>query len=406
MRKLFTFIIALLTLLSIGSPIYAQEATATPDTGWPIEERCVGAPTKPPKGWSYDGTILMTGYAGIHGVNAKWDTPRVLIFLDDNELWGGSLSPDGKWYASPYGTRETTETYNTITETHEIHVYNLTQESNPLVIKPAEAITFQQTHGSIYWKDNRQFIFGTNDGTNLIDFSTGKKASWNYLDNIFDGSDHVKFDFSPDWSRVIYYNYDQERRSFAVIRDLIYQTDFEKLNLRKPVVWKHDSSGFIADISQNLFYGKGDLEEGLALYNKNGDVITSIFKAPDGQQFGRLNAAWSSDNRYFAFIAFDYYADNGNWYVSDYARKNTLYIADMQNQKIINTCLPSGVGLAWHPNKNQLVFLTPGDGLRDVMIYDLDTYKLYAVAKHMVGYNDRDFFRSATEDEILMWRAD
>ncbi len=110
MRKFLILLISLVSLLLLGAPVlHAQDATDTPDAGWPVEERCVGAPTKPPKGWSYDGTILMTGYAGIHGVNAKWDTPRVLAKLSDKDVWGGALSPDGKWYASPYGERFTTE---------------------------------------------------------------------------------------------------------------------------------------------------------------------------------------------------------------------------------------------------------------------------------------------------------
>ncbi len=110
-------VILLLTLTT--SSAVAQEVT---DTGWPVQERCTGSPTAPPKGWTYNGTILLTGNSGIHGVNAAWETPHILTFLDDNDLWGGALSPDGQWYASPRGTFTITETYNGITEIDELRV--------------------------------------------------------------------------------------------------------------------------------------------------------------------------------------------------------------------------------------------------------------------------------------------
>ncbi len=99
-------------------------------------------------------------------------------------------------------------------------------------------------------------------------------------------------------------------------------------------------------------------------------------------------------------------ADEGNWYTSNYDRHNSLYITDLQEQRNIDSCRAIGVGMAWHPNKHQLVILSPGDGARDVLIFDLDDYELHSIAKHIVGHNRRDHFTDYITDTILGWRAD
>ncbi|HEX3051359.1 MAG TPA: hypothetical protein VHP83_11935, partial [Aggregatilineaceae bacterium] len=67
--------------------------------GWPVVQRCL-TPTAAPEGWTYTGTILLDGYAGIHGVNADWATPRVLVFLNwPSKASARALSPDGNWLA-------------------------------------------------------------------------------------------------------------------------------------------------------------------------------------------------------------------------------------------------------------------------------------------------------------------
>lgn len=100
-------LIAIMFLLCIVAPLAAQDAT--PDTGWPIEQRCVGDPTPPPADWSYDGTILYQGKYGIHGLRSDWPTSRVLAFTNitdsDQFLYGGALSPDFYWYAAAAQTQ-------------------------------------------------------------------------------------------------------------------------------------------------------------------------------------------------------------------------------------------------------------------------------------------------------------
>lgn len=79
MRRFFLILPCLLILIIM---IHAQE----PDSGWEIIERCVGEPTIPPDDWTFEGTILATGWAGIHGINADWDTPVVQVFREQRWL--------------------------------------------------------------------------------------------------------------------------------------------------------------------------------------------------------------------------------------------------------------------------------------------------------------------------------
>jgi hypothetical protein len=406
MRKLLVLLISLASLLLLGAPaIHAQEATATSDTGWPAEKRCVGAPTKAPKGWSYDGTILMTGYAGIHGVNAKWDTPHVLVFLGDNDLWGGALSLDGKWYASPYGDRIPPEVSSTTTQTKEIRIYNLTIQSQPIIIRPVESYSRGGDYTSIYWQGNDSIIYRTDDGTQSINRLTQEKTTLKQFDGLYDGEDIRRFSFSPNLSYVIYHKFEPHEPGDAVIRDLRTQNDIKQLKIKNPITWNPNSSEFTAILGDNIGYGRGKLEEQLALFDKTGIFLSAVMKAPDGQQFGRLNSVWSSDGHYFAFILFDYFTGYGEWRAFNYDTKNTLYIADVQNKKIINTCLSIGMRMAWHPSEHQLTFLNPGNGLKDVLIFDLDTYMLHPIAKHIVGDNQREL-GYGTSDSILGWRMD
>ena len=59
---------------------------------WRIVERCLLEPIEPDEDWSFEGEILMGGWAGIHAVSTEFDTPYVLH-------WGYSraISPDGQW---------------------------------------------------------------------------------------------------------------------------------------------------------------------------------------------------------------------------------------------------------------------------------------------------------------------
>jgi hypothetical protein len=66
----------------------------------------------------------------------------------------------------------------------------------------------------------------------------------------------------------------------------------------------------------------------------------------------------------------------------------TLYLADMQERQIINTCLQVGRGTAFSPNNTKLAFLAPGTGTKLVYVLDLESWALHPVANHIVENND------------------
>lgn len=99
-------VLVLAALMTLPIPSIAQDDDSLET--WPVQQRCAESPALPPDDWSYPGTILMSGYAGIHGMRADWETPHIVAFFRKDsrggrQLMGGQLSPDGRWYAVPTG---------------------------------------------------------------------------------------------------------------------------------------------------------------------------------------------------------------------------------------------------------------------------------------------------------------
>ena len=395
--------IPILFALFIVAPLAAQDTPA--DTGWSVEQRCVGDPTPPPADWTYDGTILLTGYAGIHGVDAAWETPRVLTFLNEDNLWGGALSPDGSWYASPRGYFTITESYNGITEIHELRVFPVNGQRDTYFSIPYETEFYQYTHGQVYWKDNSQFLY-----FDMMNPFTGVVQAWQQPEYVWDAEPYTRQYFSPDWKRQVFYGY-VETATGSVwdwkINDLVNNEILRTLNITSPVAWKPDSSGFGAVITD----GADIPTYSLGLFDRDGVQGDVIVSAPD-REFGLFAIGWSADSRYLAFIdfPFNYYMVEGKAYsFAYYDSGNTLYIADMQEKNVIDTCLTVGEGIAWSPQYGveQLALMPPGEGLKDVLILDLDAGALHPIAKQLVTYNRRIYQgRKSSYTSIIGWRTD
>ncbi len=74
---------------------------------------------------------------------------------------------------------------------------------------------------------------------------------------------------------------------------------------------------------------------------------------------------------------------------------------------MIDTCRAIGEGLAWSPSSDQLTFFEVGEGLKRILILDMQSYKLYGVANHIVGYDYRIYQGNyGASDRILGWRID
>src|SRR5689334_6655260 len=105
--KSLCLLATVLCLFLALSPSAAQDTGAT---GWPVEKRCVSEPTTSPADWSFQGTIFTMDnviyredIGGVHAIRADVDTPYYVAANGKDFVDAGALSPDGKWFAVPYG---------------------------------------------------------------------------------------------------------------------------------------------------------------------------------------------------------------------------------------------------------------------------------------------------------------
>jgi hypothetical protein len=367
----------LLLICLFTSPItitHAQDDD-TP-SGWPIEERCIGNHTPPPSDWTFDGTIMMTGRHGVHAYQQDWETPRVVSFVDCIDLSRAGLSPDQSWYACPQAHR--TFHIDTWVITEGINVYS-TVDYQEAYHYPWQ-LSYSISHGfpitQMYWLDNSRILYWL-DGAE-------RPISGEVVLNPFDRTivqwegqltDIVQFGrngariVSPDRTRTIVH------RPFSGLEDGLYDvmsgemlTELD-LSWGTSVYWMPDSSHFITGIGPSS-YTENSLSQ-LVLFDRDGNVIDIIHTYDENTVVGG-NSAWSSDGRYLSFNIGERESYIGY-----------LHIADMQERRIINTCLTEiGSGAAWSPDSTQLALLTPGDGIQSVLVLDIEAYTLHPVARH------------------------
>jgi len=346
----------LLVMLLFGLPVvsvFAQEDT------WPIEDRC--ATYASIDAWTYDGTILMTGYGGLHGVNADWETPRVLVFT----LRNGILSPNGNWYAGLDEAFYYSETMNHFHDIMGILVYS-TRGDNLMYSIPWEN-SWLTNWGAreFFWLDNEHLLYEhSEDYVHGLD----ELVSINPFDNLVTpweaGIDILQVPSfpSPDFTRTVLFRYPQT----AILYDVAsgdglvrFQIPLYKLNL----TWSLDSHLFVAEVLEN----DQDL---LALFDKNGQRLDTIAKFDIA-----TGLSWSSDGRYLAF----------------HSHHGSLLLADMQQRRIFDTCISTVRSLAWSPAGSQLAFLEPGTGTKNVYVLDIQSWSYRSVARHIIETDWLDY---------------
>ncbi len=198
-----------ITLLFFVPFLNVNATDDDPLTPWAIEERCVSDPTLPPADWSYDGRLLMMGYAGIHAMQADWETPRVEAFFSPDSfgepLPGGQISPDGQWYALPVGEEFIEVSYNYYFFNRALRLSSMTDSQQFTIdLRGYNGILeFARSYGAwtyevARWMDNETLI----NGPFLIQpFDETVEASeiWAIKSSIYD------LEVSPDWSRIYGY---------------------------------------------------------------------------------------------------------------------------------------------------------------------------------------------------------
>jgi hypothetical protein len=369
--KRYSWLSLILALGFLGLRLFAQEATEEAAQGWPVVERCVGEPTIPPADWSFEGTILATGWAGIHGINVEWETPRVLAFRvpprrSNWEVYGASISEDGHWYSelhweainssSPYGG----------IHLEELVVFSLLNSGETYRVQfPWEDryvwdASYGRSAGAVipFWWDETHVLV-INDLVNPFISEIVQAPVHEYPnDNTIspDRSREIQRQYFYDSFPYNFYSYENgERESLFYWDDAVLE-----------VAWKHDSSEVVVRLR----------DSGLNLFNRNSEFIDKIINATRLGDF-------SYDDRYLSLSINGY-----------------LHFADMEEHIIYNTCLeqnwpytPSYRRMIWSSQANQGALMALGEGQRSVLVFDLDNWHIYETGI----YHDGD---------IIFWRAD
>jgi hypothetical protein len=406
MMKFFHFLSIFFCLLFALSPVAAQE---TADSGWPIEERCLGEPTPPPDDWTFPGTILMTGHYGIHAVSADFDKPYLVAFIYPNTLYGikseshykSAFSPNKQWLVQIEGNYTDTTPEYSLYGTATYFVTGVRVYSTGLSRMSYFIPWYSETayRGGLHptplpepmWIDNQTIAF---EGKRVHPF-TGEVSEGDYFEQLdytnVQGIDEAGYP-SPDWTRRIYVTskYNSEGATLGWIEWGDTQTIEYPLELALGAVveWTPDSAFFSTTIPAN---GQEEAEnmfpERLALFDRNGNQKSIMFDAQsDRSAEPRISALarWSSDGRFLAFSTLNR---------QDTLFKRHLYLADRQLSRVIDSCLVVDESLAWSPYGAQLAIMDYYDQKprRPLMVLDLDTWGLYTVAYHdgsVIGWRE------------------
>lgn len=370
-------------LLIFGQSTQAQETSEEPIEGWEIVERCVGDPMTPPDDWVFDGTILASGWAGIHGINADWDVPRILAF---NENWnteiGGTLSPSNEWFAVTTTSERTVNDsiYGLVVTEYTLKIYNLVDRSiqisldwqNHYDIAIGSGATRYYSQRMPRWLDDETILYQKEDKLFEINITTLEitESSIYWEEGVFSPlfPDYI-MSVSPDFTRTVFR---ENRRQYALIEMsnkniLSYPAQLspdESYSIGAGINWSPDSQYFT--ISRN---------HQVTLFDRDGETIITIDES--GSPFDRT------------------FSPNSNSFV--YFHNGTIHIADIENQQLINTCFSDYYdSISWSTSGNFIAIM--GDSpslvaqLRPVYVIDLSAEQVYIVAYH--------------DGRIIGWRED
>ncbi len=384
MKWLMLFIVL---CLAVPQAVYAQ---GDPELEiWPVEQRCIGEPVAAPEGWAFEGAILLTGPSGIHAIEAEWETPRVVAPLDWERTpdHGAGLSPDGQWYAALWGTMTLTNTLSTYAEVQELRVYH-THDDHIVYAVPFAAFYNAAAWQFMYWTEGSDTILV--NGGEVVNPLLGEIT----FDSTFEDFYLQRDTIAPDWS--LYLTRDRfagsESYEWGLV-DLSSQELLVTVDLTQDTIiaWSPHSDRFVAERMA---------EDGISyihIFDRSGNITAIVYTHGEDEHFAE--ASWSANGRYLAFVI---ETRDG------YAIRKRLFLADLADQLVIDTCLQIGNGLAFAPNVGQLALLAPGNGQRPVLVLDLTTYQLFHVRNHQAGHfiHFVGGTRYSSLASVIGWRAD
>jgi hypothetical protein len=311
LKKIFAALIPLLMLCLSISVIHADEPA-----GWPVEQRCI-MPTKPPKGWTFDGTLITIGEDGnVRGLRSDLPTSYIIAFGGKDFTLVSSLSADSNWLAVPNGW--TSPNWGNYREFHilRIHVYSTDLRKKTYSIpwkSDIQSLSEQYIPGAL-WFGNTEFYIYRYVKSSVINPFTGEITPY---DNRLNGPGLI----SPDRTRMLI----DQLTGEVELQDTQTRRSLAFLKFPQPTtqIWNPNSSEFAIEVSERGGQSR------IVLYSRDGkpkDLVASD-SGLDG-----YSRAWSHDSRYL-FFYHRTQRDNKSIY--------TIWIADTLQRKVLDTCLPT-----------------------------------------------------------------
>ena len=354
------YVLLMFTLLMAFSVSIAQsDGISEP---WPIVEQCITLQGTPSDDWSFDGTLVMTSQGRLHAYRDEWQTPRITTFFSSPIQ--DELSPDDRWYAIVEGTARV-EGFNTVFTTTAIQVFD-TLDGNSHTIPWESSYKAQRRviGRELYWMNDTRLLYS---GT-VIDPFTAETMP---LDRPFN-TYHFVFELSPDTQKGLSASWPEPHWTI--------HTPDNTVELSIPTTYGalwHPTSEYFVTVTVSP---ESSDPQNIITINLNGDIEHLEYQIQPSSQYvsDARRMAWSTEGRYLAFETED----------------KRLFIADMDQQVVINTCLTpeNDFTFAWSPTHYQLAIIDPRSEDHAIRIVDFDTSVSY-----IVGYH---------RGSIIGWRAD
>lgn len=321
MRRL---IFTLTAILCIGVHSFAQ------GSGWPLTQDCAAAADPLP----FDGVIVTANPdEGVRALRSSIGATYFVAFAGSNFTQAGALSPDGRYFAVPYGTIQVAGSFDNRARITELRLH--TTDPVPQIVRriPWDA-TFQDYEiPAVRWLDSETILF-----------AGGKFAEPKvyYTVNVF--ADEI----TPQPTPLGQYETIAPDQQQGIGR---YQDSYALYELSSGWVIRRlvDMRGFVWNPVASVF----------AALVQDGATRLLALLTPDAAQQTILtlderyvvrNFTWSPDGERFAFSLFDPQED-----------ENRLVIGDTRTETLMDTCilLHNAVrGAVWSPAGDRLAVVT------------------------------------------------
>jgi hypothetical protein len=375
MRTVIIF--TLMLVLLAFSMTTAQDYTTS---GWPVEQRCVGEPTAPPEGWRFEGTIFFDSYDGLIAIRAGVESPYYVSSSERDFHALGTVSPDGRWFAVPSGyVIPEISIFDDEYVVEEILIYSTDSPSDPIRI-PWQA-SWRGPSGepeiwmpSLRWIDNELLVYQRGSwGLSNYEIIIINPFTQETRPHPTKTQELIFQNISPDLTRAIWLGYQSEE---------IYDFDTGELVASIPGLWAKgtfwmpDASGFAG------FLHDASHQWQVAQFSRDGELLDVMFSFQNTSRWApEMNLQWSSDGGRFAL-----------WLITgDSPSDDYLYISDVAQRQIQDTCLDVNNGFAISPTGEQIVYSLYTNHETFVVVTAIDTGSSYIIA-HQPG-------------SLLLWRT-